>query len=243
MGTISVLLDLLFVAIVAFCVWRGYKSGIIVSVFAMVALFVALIAANITATVYHSEFDGAISTFAGGIVDTAAADTLKFQGLDEDGNPDDRYAVLTEQEKRDVYTVSFNTLKRIGVCDRLAEQLSTETAAEVNIVGQEMRTTLTGKLSEKTAFSAVFFVVFILIAIVFAAIGNIVNLSFEIPGAQKVNHAVGAGLAAVNGVVIVLFIACVLRYSGIILGRKAVDGTLIVKSLVNSNILANIFGI
>ena len=240
---ISLILDIIFVAIIVFCIWRGYRGGIILSVFAMVALFVALIAANITATVYSGEFEGAIGTFAGGMVDTAAADTLKFQGYDKDGNPDGRYAILTEQEKRDVYTVSFNTLKRIGVCDDLAEQLSTETAAEVNVVGQEMRTVLTGKLGAKTAFSAVFFVMFILVAIVFAAIGNIVNLSFEIPGAQKINRAAGAVLSVVNGLAIVLFIACVFRYSGIVLGGKAVDGTLIVRKLVNSNIMANIFNI
>ena len=57
MSTISLILDIIFVAIIVFCIWRGFKGGIILSVFAMVALFVALIAANITATVYSGEFE------------------------------------------------------------------------------------------------------------------------------------------------------------------------------------------
>ena len=243
MSTVSIILDILFVAIIAFCIWRGYKGGIILSVCAMVALFVALVAANIVATVYSSEFEGAINTFAGGMIDTAAADTLKFKGYDKNGDPDGRYAILTEEEKRDIYTVSVNTLKRVGLCDDLAEQLAEETAKEANVVGQEMRTILTGKLSSKAAFAMVFFVVFLLVSIIFAAIGNIINLSFEIPGAQIVNSIVGALLAIVNGCVIVLFIACMFRYTGIVMGKTAVDGTRIASRLVNSNFIANFFNI
>ncbi|MBR7082274.1 MAG: CvpA family protein [Oscillospiraceae bacterium] len=243
MSTVSIILDIIFVAVIAFGIWRGWKGGIILSVFAMVALFIALISANIVASVYSPEAEGAIGTFAGGMIDTAASETLKFKGFDKDGKPDDRYAVLTEEEKRDIYTVSMNTLKRVGVCDDLAEDLAEETAKEASVVGQEMRSILTQKLSKRAAFSMVFFAVFVIVSIIFAAIGSIINLTFELPGAQTVNKIGGAIISVVNAFAIVLFIACIFRYSGIIIGKSAVDGTRIVKILVNSNIIANLFNI
>lgn len=243
MNFIKVLIDIIIVAIIAFSIWRGYKGGIIATVCATVALFVSLIAGNVVATVYASEFEGALSTFAGGIVDTAASETLDFKGYDEDGQPDDRYPILTEEEKRDVHTVSLNVLRRVGVSDDVANDIAEETAGEVDTVGLTMRQTITAKLCGKVSFAAVFFVVFLLVVIIFAAIGNIVNLSFTLPGAQRINSIVGAAIGAFNGIIIVLFITCLFRYTGIIIGKEAVGSTAIASWLTDSNALANIFGI
>lgn len=243
MNWIRVLLDVLIVLIVAFSIWRGYKGGIIGTVCTAAALLVSLVVGNVVATVYSTEFEGALETFAGGMVDTATAETIDFNGFDEDGMPDDRYPILTTEEKADVYTVSFQTLRRVGVSDNVAEKVAAETAEEVDVVGHEMRQTVTKKLSSKVAFAAAFIIVTLLVAIVFAAIGNIINLSFTIPGAQIVNGIIGAAIGCINGIAIVLFITCIFRYSGVIIGKSVIESTKIASWLMDSNMIANIFGI
>ena len=243
MNLVKVLIDVILVLIVLLGIWRGYKGGIIATVCTAAALLVSLVAGNIVATVYSGEFEGALETFAGGMIDTAVAETLDFNGFDKDGWPDDRYPILSAEEKTDVYTVSFQTLRRIGVSDGVAEKIAEETAEEIDIVGRDMRIAVTEKLCGQAAFAAAFIIVALLIAIIFAAIGNIINLSFTIPGAQVVNGIIGAAIGCVNSIVIVLFVTCIFRYSGILIGKSVIESTKIASWLMDSNMIANIFGI
>jgi len=89
----------------------------------------------------------------------------------------------------------------------------------------------------------VFAVVFILLTIIFAAIGNVINLAFNMPGLETLNHVLGAVLGLAKGVIILLFIACLFRYLGILVPKDITEKTILLKWLIDTNLLANIIGI
>ena len=68
---ITFLIDFSLICIVAFCAWRGYRNGLIRGAFGVVTLIISLFLANIIANAYSEEFTGALTPFAGGIMDTA----------------------------------------------------------------------------------------------------------------------------------------------------------------------------
>jgi len=243
MNIISLVLDLIIIAVVAYCAWRGYKGGMIVNICGVVAIIIALCVGNIVAKVYSNEVSSMLETFGTGIVDTAAAESIAYDGTDENGEVSDYYVVLTEEEKEDTYAVGYATLQRVGLSTGLSEKIAAETSKDVVGVNQDMRSMLTEKMCAQIAFFIVFIVVFALVAIIFAAIGNIVNLSFEIPGLEKVNKYIGLAIGIFKGIVVAMIIASALRYFGVILGPEKISNTWIAGWLANSNAIANIFGL
>lgn len=239
MSIISLALDLIIAAIVLFCAWRGFKSGIIVSICGVVAILIAICAGNVVSKVYSGEISGMLKTFGAGIIDTATSEAMEYTG--EDG--EDHYVVLGDKDKEDVEAVSYATLLKVGIADSAAKDIASDTGENATEVNQNMRTVMTENLCAKMAYLIVFVIVFALVAIIFAAVGNVVNLSFSIPGIKITDNIVGAAIGFIKGIMIVLVITCALRYFGIILGASAIHKTVITEWLVNSNIIANILGI
>ncbi|MGE4484914.1 MAG: CvpA family protein [Oscillospiraceae bacterium] len=233
----NILFDLALVAIAAFTVWRGYKDGLIVTMCGAVAVIICLFGANIVASVYSEEFTGMLEPFVGGMVDNSISDAVAGD------NAASQIETLSNGQKSDVYVVGHAALRQLGIADGAAQRIAEETEQEIDTVGQRMSDNLSEKLSRTLAFVIVFMVVFILLCIILAAIGNVLNLSFAIPGFETANHIGGAALGLVKGIIIVLFITSVCRYLGLLLSEETIQKTLITEWLINHNLIANIIGV
>jgi uncharacterized membrane protein required for colicin V production len=231
-------MDVSLVVIVAFCGWRGYKSGIIRGVCGILALAVSLFGANLVAATYSGEFTSMLRPFVGGIVDKAFEGILQPDGEDTEESED----AEDEEKPEGAYAIALATLRKLGLFDasseRLAEQISEETdATEYSLAG-----VITDKLCTALAFVAVFGIAFILLAIVFAVAGNLLNFVFKFPGFELFDSLFGVLFGLVRGLVIVFFIALLLRYLGIVSAEK-LGGTKILKYLIENNPIANILGV
>ena len=223
----SIITDLVLVVIVSYCAWRGFKDGIMLSLFGVLAMLISLYGANLVATVYYSEFTGMLQPFVGGIMDNSISETV---GDEEEA---DLIIELTDEEKTDVYAVSYASVKNLGVSDSASKLIAEDVALKIDRVGQLMSDSITERLSNRFAFTAIFGIVFILLIIVFTVIGNVVNLSFALPGYEKIDSFTGLALGLLKGVVILFFIACLFRYVGIILLKNTVENTALFKWLIN----------
>ena len=228
------IIDLVLVLIVLFFVWRGYKDGLILGVLGIVAIIVSFAVANIVANTYSGEFTAMLQPFASGIVDKAISDALPES---EDG------AALAPDALGDVYTITFTALRKVGLSEKAASQIAEKASGQVGYATAKLSDRVTEYLCEKLAFIIVFAVSFILLAIVFATIGNIINLAFSLPGLESVNRIAGAAFGFSKGVLILLFIACLFRYLGILISEETLEKTILLKWLINSNILANLIGV
>ena len=235
----SIIIDIILIAIIAFAGWRGYKEGIINGVFGLLAVIVAIYLANLVATVYHPEFTGMLKLFANGVIDSSVSSVLHPTPKElQEG-----IITIEEKDKGDVYVVSYTAMRNIGFSDSLSKQLAEETMKTEKHVGRDLSNTLTELLCQKVSFILIFFIFFVLAAIIFAIIGNIINLKFTLPGLDKVNNIVGAVLGAAKGFMFILVFTCILRYAGMILPEKLITGTVLTEGLINKNLLANLLGI
>lgn len=233
----SIVIDVVLVLIVAFSAWRGFRNGFIRGVFGILAIIIAIYGANLVAKTYSSEFTGMLEPFISGIVDKSVTDA---QGIGSE--PETQDAPQTYDKTRSVYDISYTALRNIGISEGAAKLMAEKVGAEMDNVGQRMSSNLTRTLCNALAYIAVFAVAFILIAIIFAVIGNIFNLAFSIPGIESADKIIGLILGILKGLLIVLTLAVVVRYVGLISG-ETVEKTTILKYILNINPLANILGI
>lgn len=260
-------IDGVLVLIVAFFAWRGYRNGFIRGIFGILAVVIAIYGANLAASAYSSEFTGMLKPFVGGVVDKAVGNVLNTDGstnADSAGTGDKTPSgsatpsetsttsepaktpkpdtVLTGDEKTNVFDVSFAALRDIGLATGASKLIADKVGAEMTSVGQTMSVYLTEKLSDSLAYIAVFAIAFILIAIIFAVIGNIFNLALSIPGLNQADNIIGLILGILKGLLIVLVIAVVIRYFGLV-SSENIEKTTVLSFLLNKNPLANILGI
>ena len=224
----SLIIDLILIAIIAFCAWNGYRKGFIMGISGILALIVAFYGAQIIADTYSQEFNSMLKPFVSGIVDSAVA---KVQ---ED--------TVDTFDEEDVYGVTYDALGNIGILKSAARDIADEIANKVERTGQTMREEIVSVLSSKIAYILTVVVVFLLILIVFTVIANIINLAFKLPGLEFINELFGALFGFAKGAVIVVAIAWVMRYLGVLVDEDIVNKTVLLEWLMEHNLVTKFFG-
>jgi uncharacterized membrane protein required for colicin V production len=251
---LSIAIDVIIVLLVAFCAWRGFKSGIIRGVCGVLALVLALFGANIVATAYSGEFTGMLRPFVGGVVDKTIEGILSPGSNDEDDedaqNPDDTDDAddtQTQPEEPEeipegVFDLSLATLKKLGMFESAAKLVAGKISDETDSAGYGLSGVITDKLCAAIAYIAVFGIAFILLAIIFAVLGNLLNFVFSIPGFEKLDKIIGVVFGLARGALMVLAAAVILRYVGLA-NSALINDTRILKYLIENNPVADVLGL
>ncbi len=233
---VSHILDLSLIAIVLFCAWRGFRTGIINGMCGILAVVVALFGAHIISTAYSSEFTGMLEPFATGLVDSLDSSLRDYvSGKTTDFVPESEITagdiVYPERESEAI-------LRKLSFTEGAAQELSEEIADRVDETEERVLNVLVDFFCERVCYIVIFAIAFILIMIVFSVVSNVLDLSFGIPGHENLNHISGALLGIVRGVLIVVTITCLCRYMGIIFSDEILSKTHIFGKLVSENRLA-----
>lgn len=231
------LIDLAVFGIIAFCAWRGYKNGLIRGVFGIVSLIIALFIANAAAQAYSKDIKAVIMPFASGLVDSTLSDMaendIRYQAIEHDHGIED-YA----------FGESYTVLREIGLPEAAAVKIAEEVAVDPTIEEgiQFFIDSIADKLTNSLSYIAVFAVAFLLLAIIFSVLGNLFGFVFSLPGLKLVDTIAGSVLGLVKGVIIVLAIAMIARYFGLV-AVSSLESTAVLEYLVNNNLIANMFGL
>ena len=128
---------LAFLGIIALCTWRGYKSGIVRSVFAILAIVISIYGASLIAGIYNEEFDGMIKPFLSGMVDTAASKVRSGE---------DTVVKLEDGDRENVYKMSYAVMRELGLVDSAADKIAIEVEEETKNVNQDMYNLISDKV-------------------------------------------------------------------------------------------------
>ena len=231
------LIDLAVLGTVAFCTWRGYKNGLIRGVFGVVSLIVALLVASIAAQAYSDEAKGMLMPFASGLIDSTLSEMneydIEYQALAHDHEIDDAD-----------FGTAYTALRLIGLPEAAAVHVAEQTleSREGDREDMSFPDLIADRLTSAMSFVAVFGIAFLLIAIVFAVIGNLVGFVFSLPGLKLVDIISGCAFGFFKGVIIVYTVAVIIRYFGILISGT-LERTTILNYIVNNNPIANLLGI
>ena len=230
------LIDAAIVGTVIFCGWRGFKSGLIRGVFGVVSLIVALLIANIAAQAYSNETKAMLMPFASGIIDSTMSDLaekgIEYQAIAHDHDIDD-----------EDFGVAYMALRELGLPEATAERIAKQSIdLDENEQGRYFPDIIADRLSSAFSFVAVFGVAFLLIAIVFAVVGNLVGLIFALPGLKYVDLIAGTALGLFKGIILIYTVAVIARYFGLLV-LSMIEDTTIFRHLINNNPIADMLGV
>ena len=225
-------IDLVIVAAVAFCAWRGFKNGLIRGVFGVAALIAALLIANIIATAYSQEFTGMLKPFIGGIVENAITDVIG-EGLESDYDGLEHESVY--------FGAAYSAMRQIGLPEASAAYIAEHTALEEGTI-ISLADRISDRLSSTLAFVAVFGIAFMLLSIIAAIIGNLIGFVFSLPGLKHIDAIAGIVFGLAKGLIIVFALASIVRYFGLF-AQTTLEGTTVLNYLINNNPIAAIIGI
>jgi len=232
----TLIIDLAIIGAVVFCGWRGFKNGLIRGVFGVVSLIVALLVANIAAQAYYGETKEMLMPFVSGVLDSTMSDVAE-QGLEYQ-------ALAHDHEIDDVdFGVAYTALRELGLPEAASVRIA-EQALEIDDIeeGRYFSDIIADRLSSAFSFVAVFGIAFLLIAIVFAVIGNLVGFVFALPGLKLVDMIAGSALGLLKGLIIVYTVAVIARYYGLLI-LSIIDETTVFRHIINNNPIANMLGI
>ena len=226
---LRLILDLVLVLINLFCAWRGFRNGLIAGVLAACAVLFSFYAADILADTYSGEFTRMLEPFISGVVDSAystAEDTLEAVG-----------------KSGSVYEVSYETARNVGFMKSAAENVAKSLADNVRETGYTLRAAIVDLLCSVAAYVLTYAVMFVLLIIIFAVIGNLFNLAFKLPGLELVNGLLGLLLGAAKGIMYCFAIVWLLRFTGLLLPEATIDETHVLGRMMESCPLVNYLGI
>jgi len=231
------LIDFAIFGTVAFCVWRGYKNGLIRGVFGVVALIVSLLVANIAAQAYHDEAKGLLMPFAGGLIETT------MQDLRDEGIEYQEVAYDHEFYDDEDFGTAFVTLRHLGLPEAAAVNVAETSLTRSE--DEEERTLsdiVAERLTSTMSYVAVFGIAFLLMAIIFAVIGNLIGFIFSLPGLKLVDIIAGIAFGFAKGLLLVYTVTVIVRYFGLLM-PGTIERTILLRHLINHNFIANILGV
>jgi uncharacterized membrane protein required for colicin V production len=222
---LNILVDLVLLAILAYCGWMGHKKGLISGLLAVFAIIIALYGSNIVAQTYSSEFTPVLEPFISGIVDKTSEETAG-QG----------------QSTQSIEELARQSLINMGILSSAADNIAKSVAEKTTEDGYILRKAIVNELCGIIAYVITATVIFILIIIVFTVIYNIVNLDFKLPGLESINNVLGTVFGIIKGLLIVFAIAWILRFAGMLIKEEVVSKTLLLRFFMDHNILNGIYG-
>ena len=223
------IIDVILLLILLGCAWKGFRNGLIPGIFMLLALFASLYGAKLVAETYSEEFTAILEPFASGVTDRAIRD------LDEDEDAPERDGT--------VYSEAKAILEKIGFMGTLSENIAEELALEVAETGHVLRAAMIKRLCVDVAYALALTIAFVLLAIAFAVIGNLISLSFHIPGLEVLNGILGAIFGLGEGLVFAFFIAWILRFAGTLVKPEVLEETILLKWLTSVNPMVDFFGL
>lgn len=223
------IVEIALALIIILCAWRGYRNGLIAGLLALCAVLFSVYAADVLADTYSGEFTKMLEPFVSGVVDTADADAREhFEKLDREPT---------------VFELSLETLHGCGILKSAAENIAKDLAEEQTDTGHTLRVALVEKLCSVAAYVLTYAIMFILLIIVFAVIGNLFNLAFKLPGLELVNGVLGTVLGLAKGLLYVFAIAWALRFTGLLLPEEKMKEMMILRWAMNTCPLVGFLGL
>ena len=243
----GLIIDIALVVIILICAFRGFRNGMVRGLCGFLAIVLSLVIGNASADAFSDEFTDALRPFVGGIVDgklqrMLSPDKVEIDDTDTVEEGGDNEFTDYGYDTSTTNGVVMQTLRNLGFLESVSEKIASAIEEKTTETGYALGDIISTKLSSILAHIAIFAIAFLLLSIVFSVIGNLLNVVFSLPGLRLLDQIIGTALGLLKGVVIVMFLALVFRYVGII-SADLLGKTKVLMYFAEHNTIANLLGI
>ncbi len=219
----SILADVIIVAVILLALIIGAKSGLLQSLAGVIVLVCSAIGASFAARFLANPLAQQLQP-------------MLSEGLTEKLGQTGQPAAATVADARQM-------LEKFGFSGESLENLAKEIVRRVGETGQTMADTVVGTVTHSIAYAAVFLVSFLILLLVLTLLVKGLELAAELPGLKTVNGFGGAVLGLIKGVLLVFAAVWVLRKLQLIITPELVENTVLLKFFANNSPLSLLTGL
>ena len=221
-------LSLLFLSILIFCAWSGYKKGLVMGIFSLIAFVVSVYGANLLSQTYSGE------------VKVVNKTVRPAMGIDSANLSVKDYFAQNPGRETEFCTLTYNGM---GIYESTSEQMADEAVTYAKENNAELIDAVVEVLCRRISYVGGFIIAFVMILILLTVIGNIPNISFQIPNHELLNDIGGAVAGFVQGLAFCLIIGWALRFVGLLVSQETLSNTFLVSWFMDRTIFVHLLGI
>lgn len=241
---IKTAIDILILIILLHGAWSGYKKGLIMGVAGILVLAVSIYGANLLSNTFAYEVVPALKPFASGYVEgrvsaeDGVVDAMGWENGDEYSLED---LLAIHEDEKEVFAAAC--FEELGIAPSAAAVMA---ASAVETAGEEdlpLVEAVTDELCRRVSYVGCFTLAFLMIAIVLTVVINLPNLSYRIPHLDLVNDIAGTVIGLLTAAAYAAVLAWVLKFLGMIIGREALEESILGGWFLRRDFLSGFLGI
>lgn len=217
-------IDIVLVAILAYCTWMGNKKGLINTVVSILAIVVALYGGSLLSSAFSSQIIPAFQPFAGGIIESKEDAALADMGCAGTSVND-----VIAADPNGAYEYALHVFQQVGIHEKRAATMAQQAKALHDGKDIAMNDALEQVFCKDILYVAGTVLAAILILILFTVIANIANLTFHIPNHPKLEVDGGIAAGFVRGFVFCVLLCWCLSFCGLIIGKTTLQSSLLAR--------------
>ncbi len=218
------IVDLLVLMILGFCVWQGYRKGLILSAAGVLILIIGVIGGVQLA----NRLGPSVSVKMGPLLDWVADDAT-----DEAVRASGGYSAF--QDIDTVETIARGAFERLGIQKNGASKLSGRVWDRMQALDTPLNKSVAAIFIEAVCWVGVFLFGFVILSLLLTLAAHFVSMLFTIPGLNLLDTVGGLGFGLLQGLLILFAVGWVFRYLGILIPDSWTQNTLLLRFFVNVN--------
>jgi len=224
----KLIIDVVLLAIIALCTWGGYKRGLVGGVAGVLAIIVAVFGGTLLSSAYAGEVVPALEPFVDGYIDSQKNRDLMLENMGY-GDSDLSLEDILAEDPSLRYDYAQEAMKLMGFHDKRVEELAEKVVDLSEETGASMTDSVVAVLCDTITYVAGLTIAFLLILILLIAAANVINLSLRLPNMEALDEVGGAVIGFAQGFVYCVFLAWLLSFFGIIIGKVTLENTVLAR--------------
>ncbi len=218
------ILNIVLIAILALCIWGGFKKGLIGGIIGLLTIIISLIGSNALASQYGREVVPALNPFIGGFLDseTNIDEILTKLGY---GDSDLSLTDILEQDTSLRYDYAYESMRSVGFYKGISEELAQTAVSYASRSGLPLVDAITAVACNVIAYVGCVTIAFIMILILITAVLEMLNLDFHLSNVDAVDEVAGAAMGFVRGFLYCVLLCWLLGFLGLIIGKDTCDSS------------------
>jgi len=227
----SVILDIIALAIIVSSILYGWKKGLILTVAGVIITVLSILVSWGIATAFTPMVADVFETNLGPTINAA----IEAAAVGDDMLPDmsaitdARFAAATQE-----------AVSNLGFSGESDDMIVSAITRKVQETGASLRTATISTICRAVAFSGLLVFGFILVrgGLEFAA--HFVSRMFRLPGLGLINSIGGMGAGLLHGIVLLFIFGWALQFAGVVISAEEVGQTTLVRHFTDTSLLSGL---
>jgi uncharacterized membrane protein required for colicin V production len=233
---LHIIIDLLVVLILAFCVWSGYKKGLIMTVLGVVIMIVSIYGARAIAGRYTDLVADSMAPILSWVTDDAVDEAhAEAARLGQAPVSTDSPAVTLEKNR----AMAGTAFSFLGVLDNEVYPLADRVQDWIQETGENFRSGVSHVFLKLVSYVLLFIAAYIVLTALLMLLAQLIASFFEIPPLKLIDTIGGLAAGLIFGGVLLFIAGWALRYTGLLIPPEVLEQTVFARFFISSNPLAN----